>query len=182
MSVLIDGFLIDVAIQEVHEYPSEVTSHPVEDGADVTDHIRNRPITVSLQGVVSDTPIGSVANEREADSLPSDDALAKLEQVRAAREPVTITSSLGSFQNMALQTLSVPTNASTGDALRFRAVFTQIELVTNERTTIRVEPARAQKKRRRGRKPTKNATQPDVAPVSTKSSKNASILWKLFNE
>src|SRR5690606_1988974 len=103
-------------------------------------------IVVTLEGIVSDTPIGTLAALRGEDVRPSDDAFARLLAIRDAREPVTIETSLRVFENMVLQSLSVPRSAQTGDALRFRATFQQIQLVTNERTMIEVAVPRGAKK------------------------------------
>lgn len=178
MSVMIGGFTIDVAVRESHQFPSEVTRLPVETGTDITDHIRNRPVVVTLDGIVSDTPIGAVAGLRPPDSLPSDDAYSTMLEIRDAREPVTITTSLATYENMALQNLVVPRRSDTGDALRFQATFTQIQLVTNERTTIRTTEPRGRKKVRRGSKPSKSEAEPDVPPTPPKTARNASLLWR----
>ena len=48
---------LDVDLQESHDLSSEITEHPVEEGADVTDHVRPRLRRVSIEGFVSDTPV-----------------------------------------------------------------------------------------------------------------------------
>lgn len=150
--ILIDGFEIDAALSEEHTFDSEVTEHPVEKGADISDHVRARPIEVTIDGVVSDTPIGSLAQRRTG--VPSSDAFARLMQIRDAREPITIQTSLKTFENMILQSLSAPRDSSTGDAFRFRASFIQVQLVTNERTTVVVAQPRGAKKVNLGNRPT----------------------------
>ena len=154
MSVFIDGYEIDVTLSEEHFFDNEVTEHPVERGADVTDHVRARPVRITLEGLVSDTPIGDLAIRRkeftlingEAFALPSDESFARLLAIRDAREPVTIETSLRSFDDMMLESLTVPRTPQNGDALRFRATFVQVQFVTNDRTTIRVAVPRAAKK------------------------------------
>ena len=47
----------DVIEAETHESISEVTSHPVEVGVEVTDHVRPLPDRLSLVGYVSNQPI-----------------------------------------------------------------------------------------------------------------------------
>jgi hypothetical protein len=47
---------LDVDLQESHDLASDITEHPVEEGADVTDHVRPRLRRVTLEGYVSDTP------------------------------------------------------------------------------------------------------------------------------
>lgn len=159
-AVLIDGFEIDAAISEEHAFAAEVTAHPVEKGADVADHIRPQPVVVSIEGVVSDTPMLGLADRRgDRDSsgrfqyLPSNDALAWLKAIRDRAEPITIETSIGLYENMLMESLSIPQTAAGGGALRFRASFKQLRVVTNERVQVRVELPKAAKKVNRGTKP-----------------------------
>lgn len=153
MAILIDGFEIDAAVNEEHAFESDVTAHPVESGADVTDHVRARPISVTIEGVVSDTPFSDLAHRRGDSGPPSDDALARLLLLREEREPVTIRTSLREYENMVLESLSIPRSGTTGAALRFSASFREIRLVTSERTTVHVDLPRAKKKVNLGTKP-----------------------------
>lgn len=149
--IIIDGYTIDAALSEEHAFDSEVTMFPVESGADITDHVRAQPITVTIEGVVSDTPIGLMRDVRNGTTtLPSNDALAKLIEIRDAREPITVETTLRVYDNMVMTSLQVPQNSKIGDALRFKAVFTQIHLVTNERTVVVTSSPRGQKKRNVG--------------------------------
>nr|HEX4314795.1 hypothetical protein [Kofleriaceae bacterium] len=142
--VSIDGYLIDAALSEGHAFEAEVTDYPVEQGADITDNMRIKPAIVTITGIVSDTPLGPLveqrANEAQAGSvgLPSDAALAKLLEIQNSREPVTIITSRKLFDDMLLQHLDVPVDAKTGNALRFTAVFKQVVIVTNDRQLVRV--------------------------------------------
>ncbi len=47
----------DVVSAESYEALMSITSHPVERGADVTDHAREEPIVVTLEGFLSFTPL-----------------------------------------------------------------------------------------------------------------------------
>lgn len=47
----------DVIENELHESVAEVTDHPVEEGLNVSDHVRPLPDRFSLTGYVSNTPI-----------------------------------------------------------------------------------------------------------------------------
>ncbi len=53
----VDILPIDATIQRTTNYENEVTQFPVEDGNDVTDHVRTKPITINIDGVISDTPL-----------------------------------------------------------------------------------------------------------------------------
>ena len=48
---------IDVAISEKHSLAADVTEHPVEEGASITDHVRPQPRTVELEGLVTNHPL-----------------------------------------------------------------------------------------------------------------------------
>lgn len=156
--VIIGGFLIDVAPTEGHNYDSASTDHPIEDGADITDHIRVLPDRITIEGIVSNTPIGEVKSIRDNESpfageiLPASDALAYLKQLRENREPVEVETSLGKHENMVLINLSVPRNTSTGDSFRFRAEFKEAQIIKTERERKVTVTARAQVKTRRGAK------------------------------
>lgn len=143
--ITIGDYTIDASLTETHTFESEVTEFPVEQGSAISDNIRPKPIVVVIEGIVSDTPIGKIADLRNSegdagglDYLPSIDALSYLMLVRDNRQPVPITSSLKRFENMVLTNLEVPRDAKTGAALRFTATFQQVTIVTNQRTTVRV--------------------------------------------
>lgn len=50
-------FTIDVTTGEVHNYSAQVTEFPVEEGANITDHIIIKPFKLTLNCVISDNPI-----------------------------------------------------------------------------------------------------------------------------
>lgn len=47
---------IDVSIRETHSLSAEVTEHPVEDGVNITDHVRPQPRVIQLEGMVTNHP------------------------------------------------------------------------------------------------------------------------------
>ena len=150
--VIISGYELDVAVSESHVLGSEVSEHPVESGSDVTDNVRTTPVVLTIEGIVSNTPIGPIANKRFPGTVPADDIYALLRSIRTKREPVVVETDLRVYDNMVLESLTIPVNVKTGDAFRFRAQFKQLLLVTNERTTIRVAVPRASKKSNQGNK------------------------------
>lgn len=59
-------------------YASESTSHPVEEGIDITDHVQRKPISLSISGVIADTSNKTSANIVESiRSLQSSGSLIK---------------------------------------------------------------------------------------------------------
>lgn len=54
----IDSLILDCSITESHTGEVEVTDHPVEEGFNVSDHARPKPNTLTITGMISNTPIG----------------------------------------------------------------------------------------------------------------------------
>jgi hypothetical protein len=141
--VRINGYPIDVAMSEEHSFPGEVTKRPVEQGVEFTDHIRDLPPVIKIEGIVSNLPTGEIASDatRTGVPLPSAEAIAKLRELKAARKPVTIETSLGRYESMAFVELVVPRDAARSEALFFSATFERIEVVANKRTRVRTTMA-----------------------------------------
>ena len=138
MPVQIDGFPVDASLSESHDYDDEVTQFPVEKGSDITDNKRKRPLKVTIEGLVTDTPLGQFARHSTRQSgLPTDTARAKLLAVRDADEPIIIVTSLDLYKNMLLTSLSFPREGGEPHQLHFKVEFVQVTFITNNRTTVR---------------------------------------------
>lgn len=177
--IWIDGFAIDAAISQEPTFDADVTEYPVEKGAATTDHVRAKPVTFVVEGIVSDTPIGEVAELRDTGAKPSYEARNRLFEIWNSREPVTVETENAVFENMVLHTFSTPEDATTGEACRFRAAFKQLRLVTNKRTSVPVAVPRARKKVNLGTKPSPPATggEGGAQPPPEKSQQGASTLY-----
>lgn len=155
------SYLMDLALSEEFSFPGEATKFPVEKGAEFTDHIRELPDEITLECIVSDTPIGDVATDptrqpvtgpdgTTSTALPSAEALQRMRELKALRQPVRIETTLGVFTSMAFIDLTVPVNKDKSPgrdkqpgALFFTAKFRKAALVTNKRTKVRVRSAMA---------------------------------------
>ena len=81
---------------------------------------------------------------------PSTKALTDLEDIYITRLPVTIQTTLKTYTSMAMSSLSITRDSTTGAALTFTAKFEQIIIVTNDRTKVRVATRSAGKKQNKG--------------------------------
>lgn len=152
MAVFIDGYEIDAFVREEEAIENEITEHQVERGADIADHVRARPGTITVEGVVSDTPLGDLAGRRASDVPPSVEALARLRAINRARQPVTIITTLDTYTDMVIESLMIPRDAKTGKALRFTARFKNVRVAEVD-TAARVDIPRGKAKTNRGNKP-----------------------------
>ena len=53
----IGDVVIDACLSEVIQYSSSITEHPIEDKTALSDHIFRQPLTVKIEGYITDTPI-----------------------------------------------------------------------------------------------------------------------------
>jgi hypothetical protein len=126
----IGGLVMDVTIEENHTDELEITEHPVEQGAAVTDHAYLKPASVTIKAGVSDS--GAVSRGDKA-SVVMYEALRKLQ---ASREPFDIVTGKRVYHNMLIKSLSVPDDSTTANALIFTAELQQVILVSVKAVTI----------------------------------------------
>lgn len=158
MPIYIDGYPFDLAVSGESSYTSEVTEHPVDADADLADHIRHEPPELTLECVVSDTPIGEIANDptrqgsEGEQALISDAAWDKLHEIRDARRVVTIETPRRTYTSMAMTALSERQDVSTTGGIYFTVSFRQIRIIENKRVTVRVAVPLAKPKDNKGNK------------------------------
>jgi hypothetical protein len=182
----------DVVESEDVSREADVTDHPVEQGAAVSDHVRQRPDVIRITADVSNAPAESPATtylanakppkfelvDATSDARPGDDARTTLNEIHAAGEVVELflgTEADGRlYPSMVLQSLGFHRDPKLGDKLRFTATFKEIRVVQSQvvaapTTTI----PRAQGTTNRGKQPTKPASEADAA-------KSGSVLYQWF--
>lgn len=187
--IRIDGYPIDVAITQTPSFESDLTDHPVEQGSDVTDNIRTKPVSFEIEGIVSDTPLGLVAQDPSRQQsagqpLPSQDAYRRLFDIWSNKRFVTLETDFGKFENMAVTRLTMPRSKDTGKALHFTGTFRQLRLVTNNRTTVRMAIPGGGKKTNLGNLISQKQASALFAPiyVIVRKSSDRPTLSKTFGE
>src|SRR5574343_914401 len=134
----INGIALDVVISETPDFPSEVTAYPVENGEDISDHVHNQPVGVTIEAVVSSIPIGT-ASERGDD--PVTQVRAALEELRASSQPFVYEGLRFTYASMVFESLSFPFDSSTGNSLRVSASMRRVNKVDVIRVSARLRPA-----------------------------------------
>src|SRR5262249_37783249 len=100
----------------------------------------------------------------------AEEALTTLRRMKDETILVEIVTSVRSYKNMILTDLSVPRDASTGDALQFTATFKEIRIVeTKQRKIVTAKPS-GQKKKSVGKR-VATPTRPSSTLKAVKDSK-----------
>lgn len=123
----------DASVSEAHDLENEITQFPVEKGADISDHIRPLPERITINGIVTNTPIVFLAGIA-SDPARAEDAYAKIKSMRDNGDLVSVITSLRQYDNMAIQTFSTLRDAPNGNVLN--ATITLREVLTAETATV----------------------------------------------
>jgi hypothetical protein len=116
----------DASVSEAHNDEVEVTEHPVEDGSDVADHIRKLPNVITIEGLITNTPIIFLASIQAespviGDLKPTHDRVetgyAKLREFQDAGILVDVITSLRQYTDMVLLTVGVQRDTLNGNVL-----------------------------------------------------------------
>ena len=54
----IGDIAVDACVSEVHEQEATVTTSPIEDGSEIADHVIVQPARITIEGVITETPLG----------------------------------------------------------------------------------------------------------------------------
>lgn len=136
---------IDTVTEEAHESTVTATSQPVEFGVEPTDHVYANPHTVNIQGVVSDIApgaffdvglIGLAAKFTKgltgAEQSRSQLTWSKLVEMQQKGEPIDLVTTLRTYPNMIIVSLSTSQNKDTASEIRFSASLRERKIIKSE--------------------------------------------------
>lgn len=125
---------LDVIISESAQTSSIITSNPIENGADVNDHIIINPMTFNISGIVSDTKLSLISTIAEftKESSPSVEAWEELLELQANKIPFTLVTNLKAYDNVVLENLAETQDKNTSNSLHFTANLKEIIFVGSQ--------------------------------------------------
>lgn len=199
------GFLkLDASLKETHNRTARVSDNEIEDGSIVSDHVKLDPKSISMECLVSETPVsilglgvstddflgaandfldgdksafeGLVKNTRRTPK----EAWTYLNDIMEKRTPFSVVTSLQRYENMIITSLSAPRAAQNGKDLYFNVELRQIQIVESSVTLIPAFKVKgdaansASSKGKLGKQATKEATE--------KQTDNSSLLLKGFKK
>jgi len=156
-NAIIDALVLDASVREEHLAEVEVTDHPVEQGAAVSDHARPKPEEITIEGVVSNTPLNHFQTLRAESrdgytwqtsaavnsvrGMPgaAESAYQQLRDLRDKPRLITVVTALRTYDDMVMTSLKVPRDGQTGDVFKFEAKFKHVRVVTVGVTVVAVK-------------------------------------------
>lgn len=149
-------FTAQVTLEEVHTDELEITDHPVEQGAAITDHAFHRPAEVRIECGWSNSPgdssllgslgsaitgtIGGIQSLLTGNSVSQvKDIYARLIELQLERVPFTVYTGKRVYRNMLVKTLSTTTDKDSENILVVKATFREVIIVATSTTSSSVE-------------------------------------------
>lgn len=134
---------LDARIAEQFEASSNITDHPVDTGLLVSDHIYRNPRRYTLEGAVSDTPVGEVqdpaATAIQRPGLPAQpvnpqrpaarrsiDAYQALLQLWQDGTVFDVQTHMGLWRNLTIQALNTTVTQENANMLHFTASLREL--------------------------------------------------------
>lgn len=129
----VGGWVASVTISESAQDDLEITQHPVQDGAAITDHAYKKPVMLSIEVQYSDNLTG----------VPIDEMYRRLLTLQNTREPMDVVTGKRIYRNMLIKSISETTDKTTDKVLSIKMDLQEIILVAV--STVKI-PASSQKK------------------------------------
>lgn len=130
----IGDIIIDVLLEESPSYEYMVTEHPVEAGLDITDARIERPVTLSLDCILTDTAFDPVSLAKAALSgnLSLDswkDKKDALYKMKDQNKLIDVSTPLHYYKNMMITSIAPNATAEKGGAFFFTVELREIRIV-----------------------------------------------------
>lgn len=130
----------DVVVSEKHSDTLEITEHPVETGAAISDHAYKRPSEVVMEvGFAGGGALLDFASSLTSSSLlgmSPRETYQKLLDLQSSRTPFDVVTGKRIYKNMLIRALEVTTDKATENVLS--AVLTMREVIVTSTQTVQV--------------------------------------------
>lgn len=143
------GYFFDAVFSVDTEHSLTVTQHPVQTGANISDHAFVNPIRMTMQVGVSDAMAyragADYGSDGKTKSVQAYRLLCKLQELRT---PMQVVTRLNTYQNMLIESIDVSDDVSTLCALKATVNLVQVIVVNvgTEKVSARAWTSGAQKK------------------------------------
>ncbi|MCM1059470.1 MAG: hypothetical protein NC452_04175 [Eubacterium sp.] len=129
----IGGLAFDAVLKTDHTSKVTATSHPVESGANISDHAFVEPAEISFEVGVSDCETG---NGTFGSGNRSQEAFSELIKLQNSRQLITVVTRFKTYRNMLIINVSVPDDYTTMFALKANILLREIPIVSTGKVTV----------------------------------------------
>ena len=130
--VSIDGITFDALIDAEETWQSDVPAYPTEAGFEISDTVIIRPLTLSLNVFLTNTPV-TWKHIHDEGIYRVEDAIKRLRDMYFKKTPVTVRTNDQDYKNMAIVSIGLPRKIETGTS-RLIPISLQQIMVTELQT------------------------------------------------
>lgn len=130
------GYFFDAFVNESHTGSVRITEHPVQSGANISDHAYNLPDKLTIQILVSDSMSCVVTNQFSETSTKSVSAYKILRLLKEKRMPLSVRTRLHNYTDMLIETMSVDDDYKHASSLRCTVMLRQIIMAEVKAETV----------------------------------------------
>jgi hypothetical protein len=168
----------DATLREDHSRSVEATRKPLDDGARVTDHAFVQPLQLTLLNMIAATPLSATGADPGREARLYEQLL----RIMHARQPVSVVTTLGQYDDMLIVDIATPVDADTGSSIVPAVRLEEVRFANSATVDVPpeflapvVRPAVA----RTTTQAEQTATEPDAATQEAASERTASLAARL---
>lgn len=151
----IGGLFFDAVLTTNTKESLTVTSHPVQSGANISDHAFRNPTKISMEIMMSDVMASRAPGQFTTNSFPgaatlfgsigfseskSVSAYLRLIELQRMRLPFSVKTRLGFYQNMLIESIDVPDDVNTMSGLRCTVNMTEVIVAQVSKEKVSARP------------------------------------------
>jgi len=138
--LLFTGVSLDCAESADDDISLTVTDHPVESGSNVADHVRDEPDRLTINGIVSRTPIKDPISLLAESSIRHELAWQNLQLIAKAHCLCIVETPSATYGNFLIESLSRQRTAQIGEAMKVTIKLKHITMVTATEASLPGRP------------------------------------------
>lgn len=123
----IGGFVANVTLEEDHSDEIEISDHPVEQGAEVSDHAFKRPPSVTITAGWSNSSLSALGNPLYVQRVYN-----QFLGLQASLQPFSISTGKRVYDNMLIKRLSTKTDEKTENSLILTMECRNVQIVSTQ--------------------------------------------------
>jgi hypothetical protein len=152
------GYFFDVFLRESHSGSVKITEHPVQGGANISDHAYNLPDTLTIEILVSDTMDSIVAGQFTGEVTKSVSAYEIIRSLKERRVLCSVRTRLRYYTNMLIESMTVNDDYKSAHSLRCSVSFKQIIMAVVATEYVKLEKKQAVQTTNEGNKSAEKRT------------------------
>jgi len=136
----VGGWFFDAFLQVNHSSKLRITEHPVQSGANISDHAFIESSEINMKIGMSDCMQSIVKGQFTGGWSRSSTAYKVLLELQKLRIPIQILTRLGVYKNMLISVISVTDDATTLNSLIAEVTFKEVFVVQTKTVKISARP------------------------------------------